>query len=176
MPNGWNAVSMYTHNDSSTLMIIEKVTDTINNPVHDFFHNPAPHGIFDTVAHNPAPVNPAGYATLSPVDASFTLDSISLFSNSDTFSMVESNWMNPAPVSPAVPSVVLTLPPYDPPVVYVHTLLLPHGSVIGPQSPPVFVGCNLEVFNEGISYMPTYLKDHFPAAWTIIPDARLACG
>ncbi|KAG2130941.1 uncharacterized protein EDB93DRAFT_1108241 [Suillus bovinus] len=160
VPNGWRA----------------KVVDPIANLVHDFFHNPEPshRNIFLDLVVCPAPVLPvAGYTALSPVGMLFTPDSVSLYSNSDIFAMSESDWMDPTPILPAACSIPLTLPPYDLSAIYVNTLLLPHGSVIGIQRPSVFIGCNLNVFIEGITYMPTYLKSHFPAAWTIISDARL---
>ncbi|KAG1852371.1 hypothetical protein C8R48DRAFT_777537 [Suillus tomentosus] len=177
VPNGWRAVSMYTHSDSSTLMIIEKVTDPIANPAHNFFLNPEPHLgniLLDPVVQSPAPAHPVvGYTSLSPVATSFTSDAASLFGNSDIFSISENDWMNPAPVSPAASSIPLMLPPYDKPAIHVNATLLPYGSVVGIQRLPVFIGCNLQVFTEGISYTSNYLKSHFTAAWTIISDARL---
>ncbi|KAG1906802.1 uncharacterized protein F5891DRAFT_1238947 [Suillus fuscotomentosus] len=161
VPNGWRA----------------KVTDPIANLAHNFFLNPEPHLrniLLDPVVQSPAPAHPVvGYTSLSPVATLFTSDAASLFSNSDIFSISENNWMNPAPVSPAASSIPLMLPPYDKPAIHVNTTLLPYGSVIGIQRLPVFIGCNLQVFTEGISYTSNYLKSHFTAAWTIISNARL---
>ncbi|KAG0693479.1 hypothetical protein DFH29DRAFT_1039264 [Suillus ampliporus] len=174
VPNGWKAVGVHSHDNGSALMIIEKVADP-ENRVYDFFHN-IPHGnmLFDPVVQHPAPVNPVvGYAALSPAGTSFTPDSASLFGNSDIFSTGENDWMDHAPYSAAASSVALVLPPYDPPFINTQPSLLPHGSVIGMQRLPAFVGYNQEVFEEGIVYKPTYLKAIFPAAWTIISNARL---